>query len=862
MGSNVSRRNFIRIVTDALITLPPAAALLPAAALPAGATLAASPTEALAATGDDTGILGVRGPVAEDGVLWTNEVKLIPLNTSEVAFHVVDMAIKNPEANFVPGAHVKVTSRDNGKSVEGYTNENGDVLFNIATLAENPDNLPIDKLEKYFFFGTVEVTCEGYRDFLTGRMIVEGMETHVVPTRKLEDDMPYPAKVTFDAWDILYSDNTPMYNATNTTKHALEVLIKNVGDESVTIALCERKSKQVVRSFEDFPIDGAISGAFHYEFLHKGSNEAISPETSYCITITREDGTAYEFPIALWAEETAFSEPKTVPKTDNLAPLGTKPGFQAGLSKIIPIGGGDTFKSWLPTFGPFEVSFDPGGSASVSLLIGKEDWNGWGKSKEWAERPDGSMGYEEKDYGAKPSSKDGWQWFPKKSIDDQWAKKKQDIQDSYKSFKAAQAVRKGANKKDIMYSHGFHMGVTLTAQGIFTWEGLKYTGSSLFEKGTGGLAWNAKNSAKFSGALGIAILASADYEFCRNFFWGPVPMLFQFGINLKVNASALGGMVIDDPDTDRLEKVKRGEPVTDKWDIVTNFDNWNYDFTNTGFNLTVTFSPYISLGVGIKGVASASVRGSVLLTVYMGIPTRRKSLHDGQPDISDTNAYPAPHWIFSYQAEISVQLELFFFSYAISVAKGKKTNAYNNWPCKENGFKPGGGWADGPFLEAAADDEVAFDSYANRDLASLINDMQPMDGNFSRMVEGSWTPSLTAQAEEEPPTVYCKYQEDAMVADDGTQIPCTMYSYFPLEEAQSAQDLSELEKQVEEAKAAAEQKAKDAEEAQTKADEARAQAADAQSREDEASLLNAESAAAEAAAAEAAQAEAEAAAQA
>lgn len=167
MPSNVSRRDFLRIVTGSIISLPSVAT----------ATVATVPHVALAATQQETGT---------DDTLYTNEVQLVPLTLSEVAFVVCDVSIGDPSKNRVAGAHVRVISLANGKAVEGTTAADGSVMFDIKELALCKKGESRDDLKKYHFIGMIEITCEGYRDFVTGQFLVEGLQTHVIPTQRLQ----------------------------------------------------------------------------------------------------------------------------------------------------------------------------------------------------------------------------------------------------------------------------------------------------------------------------------------------------------------------------------------------------------------------------------------------------------------------------------------------------------------------------------------------------------------------------------------------------------------------------------------------------------------------------------------------------
>lgn len=107
MRSQITRRGFVKLATDVLWSLP----------VVAGGVLATAPQEALA---DDVPKSETSGGTVDSGAPGAT---IIVLQPSEVGFYVVDMS--TPKKRPIPGAHVRVTSRYNGKTAEGDTDELG-----------------------------------------------------------------------------------------------------------------------------------------------------------------------------------------------------------------------------------------------------------------------------------------------------------------------------------------------------------------------------------------------------------------------------------------------------------------------------------------------------------------------------------------------------------------------------------------------------------------------------------------------------------------------------------------------------------------------------------------------------------------
>lgn len=127
MSSSITRRGFVKIATDAVWALPTVV----------GGVLATTPIEAMA---EEVPQSETSGGSVDSGAPGAT---IIVLQPSEVGFYVVDMSSDKKKP--IPGAHVRITSRYNGKTAEGDTDDLGMLSLDISELSENPDNEVVPK---------------------------------------------------------------------------------------------------------------------------------------------------------------------------------------------------------------------------------------------------------------------------------------------------------------------------------------------------------------------------------------------------------------------------------------------------------------------------------------------------------------------------------------------------------------------------------------------------------------------------------------------------------------------------------------------------------------------------------------------
>jgi len=121
----------------------------------------------------------------------------------ELGVVVRDVTQEDGSANLIKDAYVKITSRFNGAVLDGTTDDEGTISFDISNLSEDEGKQGM--LPRYAFNATIEVSAQGYREFRASLIRVEGGTTLGIPTQPRQSGIPYPKCTSFDEWDVLYT---------------------------------------------------------------------------------------------------------------------------------------------------------------------------------------------------------------------------------------------------------------------------------------------------------------------------------------------------------------------------------------------------------------------------------------------------------------------------------------------------------------------------------------------------------------------------------------------------------------------------------------------------------------------------------
>ena len=627
MSHSISRRSFFRIATASLMTLPTIANgfLVPhnvahAEELPRGESFGGG----------------------ADGVTE----RIVVVSASEVGFCVMDMA--DGGKSKVAGATVTVTSRYNGKSVQGMTDEDGIVVFDVKELSENPDGLDVNMLDEYAFNASILITCDGYRDCEIKLIRVEGATPLLVPTRSLTDGLPYPRSVGFNDWDVLYTANEFAQASGNTETHTLSIEWREVGSQEALVELRRRGEDTALLSTRATPKDRVLTASFSGKFLQTDASEALPTSTDFDVVVTQGENT-YSVPIQLAATIAPADEPADEQEV-TLTPLNTGTGSQTAIDAKwpgdIPLVSGGSLKSWSPDL-PINVYLNPFGYFQVTL-----------KSPSWGYKSDGG-------------STDNTQWgtFPRKSASAQFDK----LLDTANKMSTAtsNAFSADGNLNQIDFSKSVSVLVSFQALAAAQWK----TDKGLFQ-----------------GMLGGQMCLACDLSISENFFAGPIPVLITFSISLSATISLNCGI---------YSLQDKSNPDEKFLDAAFDFSRWKFDYANTGLTVTLNITPSLSVGVGIRGVASISVMGRFTLTMYSGF-TYRGEL--------DEETHPLPHRIFGFSAQIGLVLHMFLFTKTFALKDWKYRDFYDDW---KGGLQP---MAD----ELAGD---ALWALANESLTSMMGQM-------------------------------------------------------------------------------------------------------------------------------------------
>ena len=691
----VSRRDFFKIVTGSIVAMPAVAGgfLVP-------------PTTAYA----EEDLSETHGGTA-DGVV--ERIKVVAKN--EAGFCVVDMSKGGTEK--VVGATVRLTSRYNGKSVEDVTDEDGIVTLDIRELAENPDNLDLNKLETYEFNGSILITCDGYRTVEIPLARIEGASPMIVPSRPLTDGLPYPRSTSFDEWDALYTENAFAQTSDNTGEHVLALDWRQVGTGTATISLKRGDTGETLLSTTATPRDGVLTASFKGAFLKEGSADALPRDVAFVVEVV-QDGRTYSNDINLRVVEGAIAAPASEEEL-TLTPINTNNGGsnQTGLDlkwpSGLPLVGGGSLKTWSPDL-PVNVYVNPFGYIQVTI-----------KSPSWGYKADNSG-----------SNEQGWGTYPQKSVADQFNKMVQTAEKMSTATTTALASPKFFSKIDMAASFSLMGNFQIVAAA----------------------QWN-KDKGTFQGLLGAQLFLACDASITENFFAGPIPVLVTFGINSSLTVGINCGIYsVKDPK----------KPDEKLIEAAFDFSRWKFDYTDTGLTVTINITPSLSVGVGIRGVASISIQGKFTLMMYFGF-TYRGEL--------DTRTHPLPHYIFGYSAQINLVLHMFLFTKTFSLKNWKYRDFYNNW---EGGLKAAADEAEGDMLKAMAD----------QSMPALLGQMSIITGDMlAQTAEFDGSTDLAGQSEGGTALFdWETMREDDIVAPlaDGTMITYSVYSLLEEEDGQPA----------------------------------------------------------------------------
>ena len=628
------------------------------------------------------------------------------VTASELGFCVADMA--DGGKTKVPGAKVVVTSRYNGKVVEDTTDDDGIVVLDIRELAENPDGRDVNQLGVYEFNGSITVTRDGYRTCEIALVRVIGAEGLLVPTRKLTDGLPYPRKTSFDEWDVLYTANDFASAQGNVERHRFDVVWDKLKSEETVVELMTVGSGTPLQSRRVMPQDGTLAVSFEDVFLKAGGSAALPVGAKYEVRLTQGEAT-YTAPIQLVVSKGLTSEPATK-KDITLKPINTDKSSSTALDikwpSGVPLVGGGSLKAWSPQL-PVNIYLNPYGMLQITVTI-----------------PIG--GYKKDNSG---SDEQGWGRYPLKSASKQWDKLFKDAQTMGR--KTSNAFSDNGNISQIDFAASFKLMAVFQVVAAAQWD---------------------RDKGIFQGMLGGQVFVTADFTLSENFFAGPIPVLITFSLNSSLIVSLNCGI---------YSLADKNNPNESLLDAAADFSRWHFDYTNTGLTVTFNITPSLSVGVGIRGVASICISGKFTLILFCGFTYRGPLDHD---------SHSLPHFIAGFSAQISLVLHMFLFTKTFALKDWKYRDFYDNW---KGGLQS--------MADEAAGDLIS--AMAGQSLGDMLTEMNPITaGMLTETMESVGTTAMSGQAEDDGYADDATFdwetlrKDDVQAAtDDGTLITYAVY---------------------------------------------------------------------------------------
>lgn len=493
--------------------------------------------------------IGVETALADDDSAGARVMVVSRTQVGVVAYDMTDPSCKTP----LPGAHVKLISRSKGGiSVEGTADYEGKIIFDVLDLAEDPD------AEMLAFNGTLEVTCDGYRDVCIPLTRVFAHAGVVAPTYPL-GDQPYLRTLCMDEWDVQYTEATFMTGQYNEDDHEVVAEVKlpradRVADATLTVTDANG-GEHTVDGEIAVQDDTTVSLRFVAKFLRRSDEICIDEGCTAKVGFRLASDLATTYTTDLHVST------KPVPIEDErkgdaiVVPAIVPQGFAKPIvlpkSLIWPLGGA-SFSIWTPTL-PILYDFSPLGYG----LFGAELDVTW----------------QRKDDGEKAS----WQRVPRSSVADQWKALGENNEKAIQNFLAADAFPIGNSIPCATSELTKKFAIAVRAQGYgsldYDW-GKKY--------------WTGNMSA----------LLGADVNLCWT--WQMSLMGFPFFFQVNPFGRLYGAM-------------RRGLYMDHFFE--PEFTN---DHMTFGFNLAVGLG--VTAGIGVSGGwATASVTGSGYLSFLLNI---------------------------------------------------------------------------------------------------------------------------------------------------------------------------------------------------------------------------------------------------
>ncbi len=555
------------------------------------------------------------------------------VGVDQVGIHVVDVSRTDESKNFVPvpRAKVKLISRaDETKFVEGETDDEGKVIFDIGSIAMRDED---GNLTNDWYQVNARVELDGsncrpkMRDFCSRLSHLIGANGYIIATHMLEDDDDqYVEQLGFDDWDILYSKQQFTRSAENDIKHWITASVKGVPSEPTNCTIVAnyydaeaKRSRSQSFSPSESKYDKEkkrYTVSFGGHFLESGDDDCLNGDT---IDLTFQYSLKDESkPHKLTTTFDTWRAPLEGAKyTSPLVPF---------LSNNRSLGSISSSNDW-PCFNgvnvtivnfdfPVHLIWSPG---CLVLSFGQDfairDDKGLHSPNEW------------KDQATKPIK----ERF-KRTVDDQ--------KDALKTW-GQRRPYKDKNNQQVGHVWAKKISLNLIVNAIL---GIQFDEFSGEGEGVKKL---------FSGFAGAGFGADLRGSLSFKFTVGPVPFYVTITVGLEL---MFGGMFTI------TKECLKDDPV----DIAS--IEW---VPNGTLALTIKPSFKLSVGVGVEGVLCLSVSGGITIPMFIGWFEAKPS-----DDADDT------HFTVGYSFKLEIYLQLIAFTMTVSVWSAEKNPFYDNWKDK------------------------------------------------------------------------------------------------------------------------------------------------------------------------------------
>lgn len=620
MSSNLSRRNFIRLTAGALTTLPRIVGV------PGAFLLATAPATAYANEADN----------ASEGY---DPAHVVVIDPDELGIQTYDVA----SGLALKDAHVTVTSYAEGaktQTIEGDTDASGVWVSNVADLCE-PDGLALDH-KSYEFYARIDVQKDGYRPFTTALVRVVAGQGLAVSTQPIDAGKPYPHIASFNEFDILYTANEFIRSSANDSACTLELYVDNMdATGNVTAELYQDDAPLGIKgSF------GVEKGTVHVQlqgvYLLADGAESLQAGAGFSMHLSYATAESSSMEMIVPLNMVVMDAPEEVqePIFNDTTKDGERRSFCVFNRALVedptisfpdswPIIGGQKLKVWTPECW-CGFAADPFGFIRISMKTPP-------------------LGLKNK-YGTPEEQKVGW--HTRQDMKTQMAKAKQDIAD-----------QKGKEKEfiggwDPFWQEG------LNPEALTRDQPVKKLSITAMGEVAAILQWKTDGyipiySAKdLNGLATLHVMAAIDYLYKQQFVAFSIPMIFTFGINFSIDVGVTADVT--------------SPTFSDFFN-----DNISLDLSHSGFSITLGLIITMSIGAGVDGLCTISLRGVLTITFFIGFTG------------SDDQSLPLPHFVFSlgFVAQVVLQFLLFTQIWVplpdLQAKLSDKEPLWDNWDGKQ-----------------------------------------------------------------------------------------------------------------------------------------------------------------------------------